>query len=143
MESCKQICDYLKAIDNTSALFSAESRTKINGSKDFRQLCDNVSPYLSWNDYSILTEFIYECDLDEAIEELSKYKRKMAIFKALEVIRSTKPELPIGFEKICIILDEPYTRIKDEKYEEAKAFILENLCDRHYLADIHIRVLLT
>ena len=142
LETCKQLCAYLKASDNANALlFSAEKLTEINDSRDFRQFFEIVNQHLSWDEYFILIEIIDECDSDEAEQEFKKYKRKMAISNALEIISSTESNLPRGFENFCVIIDEPYTKLTVEKYEEIKTFIFKNLDVHRYVTNKYIRVL--
>ena len=142
LEACKELCIYLKASDNTSALlFSPEKVSEINNCNDFRQFFEIVNQHLSWDEHSILTEIIDECDSDEAEQEFHKYKRKMAISKALEIISSTESKPPAGFEKFCVIIDKPYKKLSTEKYEEIKTFIFNNLDVHRYVTNEYIRVL--
>ena len=142
LEACKEICMYLKASDNTSAsLFSPEKASEINNCSDFRQFFKIVNQHLSWDEHSILTEIINECGSDEAEQEFNKYKKKMAISKALEIISSTESKPPAGFEKFCVIIDKPYKQLSAEKYEEIKAFIFSNLDVYRHVTDGYIRVL--
>ena len=143
LEACKELCIYLKASNNASVpLFSPEKVLEINGCRDFRQLFEIVGQHLNWDEPSILTEIINECDSDEAEQEFKKYKRKMAVFRALDIISSTKSNPPPGFEKFCVIIDKPYIKFTVDKYEEIKAFIFKNLDVRQYVTSEYIRVLL-
>ena len=142
LEACKEICVYLRADDNaTVSLFSPEKRKEINKCSDFKQLFEILSQHLNWDEHSILTQIIDECNSNEAVQEFDKYKKKMAVSKALEIISSTKSDPPPGFEKFCVIIDKPYRSLTVEKYEEIKAFIFDNLETRLYVTTGYIRVL--
>ena len=142
LEACKELCAYVKASDNTSVpLFSTEKISEINNCRDFREFFGIVNQHLSWDEHSILTEIIDECGSDEAEQEFNKYKRKLAVSKALEIISSTESNPPPGFEKFCVIIDKPYKKLTTEKYEEIKTFIFNNLDINRYVTNGYIRVL--
>ena len=142
LETCKELCIYLKASNSTNVLlFNKEKCLEINDCSNFRQLFEILNQHLSWEEDSILTQIIAECDSDEAEQEFDKYKRKMAVSKALEIISSTESNPPPGFEKFCVIIDIPYKRLSVEKYEEIKSFIFDNLDVRRFVTNKHIRVL--
>ena len=69
----------------------------IRHKKDFRQLLEIVNLYLSWDEYSILTEIINKCDSDKAGMEFMKHKKKLTVFNDLK-ITSTKGSPPPGFQ---------------------------------------------
>ena len=145
LEACKELCIYLRATRHSDSanipLFSSEKVSEINNCRNFRQLFEILSQHLSWEEHSILAEIINECGSDEAEQEFKKYKRKMAIFKALEIISSTESSPPPGFEKFCVIIDKPYIQLTVEKYEEIKDFIFSYLDVRQYVTTGYIRVL--
>ena len=142
LEACKELCIYLKASDSARVLlFSPEKCAEINSCSDFRQLFEILKQHLSWDELSILTQIIDICGSDEAEQEFDKYKKKMAVSKALEIISSTKNNPPPGFERFCVIIDKPYKKLTVEKYEEIKGFIFENLDTYRYVTDEYIRVL--
>ena len=142
LEMCKEFCCFLKASNNANAsLFNTEKRTEISDSKDFKQFFEIVNQHLSWDEYFILTQIIDVCKSVEAEQELKKYKRKIAVCDALEIISSIGSGPPQGFEKFCVIIDEPYTKLTVEKYEEIKTFIFKNLDVHRYVTNKYIRVL--
>ena len=142
LEACKELCIYLKASNNARVLlFTPEKHAEIDNCKDFMQLFRILNKHLNWDELSILAQVIDICDSDEAEKEFKKYKRKMAISKALQIISSTKRNPPPGFEKFCVIIDKPYKKLTVEEYEEIKKFIFENLDTQRYVTDEYIRVL--
>ena len=142
LKKCKELCIYLKASDSANALlFSPEKCTKINKCSDFRQLFEILNQHLNWDELSILTQIIDICGSDEAKQEFDKYKKKMAVSRALEIISSTKSNPPPGFERFCLKIDKPYKRLTVEEYEEIKEFIFKNLDTHRYVTDEYIRVL--
>jgi len=142
LEACKELCVYLKASDNASVpLFSTEKVSEINNCRDFKEFFGIVNQHLSWDEHFILIEIIDECGSDEAEREFIKYKRKMAVSKGLDIISSTESIPPPGFEKFCVIIDQPYKKLTTEKYEETKTFIFNNLNTHRYVTNGYIRVL--
>lgn len=142
LEACKELCLYLKANDSANVLlFGEEKRTEINNCRDFKKLFEILNQHLSWDEHSILTQIIDECDSEDAEQEFIKYKRKMAVSKGLEIISSIESNPPVGFEKFCVVIDKPYKRLTVEKYEEIKNFIFDNLDVRRFVTTGHIRVL--
>ena len=140
--ACKKFCAFLKASDNANALlFSDERLAEIDGCKDFDQFFKIVNQHLSWDEYFILTEIIDKCGSDKAEEEFQKYKRKMAICNALEIISSVESNPPQGFERFCVVIDKPYRKLTAKKYKEIKEFIFTNLDTHRYVTNKHIRVL--
>ena len=145
LEACKELCIYLRTTSCSNSanipLFNSEKVSEINNCRNFRQLFEILSQHLSWDEHSILAEIINECGSDEAEQEFKKYKRKMAVFQALEIIGSTESSPPPGFEKFCVIIDKPYVQLTSEKYEEIKQFIFSYLDIRTYVTTGYIRVL--
>ena len=143
LEACKEFCKYLKVSSSAKvSLFSSEKLKEISNCKDFEQLFIIVNDHLSWDEPYILTEIIDECDSDEAEQEFNKYKRKMAVSKALEIIASIKSDPPPpGFEKFHVVVDKPYKQLTIEKYEEIKSFIFDNLDVRRFVTTGYIGVL--
>ena len=142
LKACKQYCRFLKASDSSGvSLFSEETKSKIDDCRNFEQLFEIVNQHLSWDEHSILSEIIDEWGSDEAVQEFSQYKRKMALSKALEIISSTERDPPQGFEKFCVISSKPYKKLTIDKYEEVKTFIFDNLKVHRYVTTGYIRVL--
>jgi len=142
LEKCKELCSYLKASDNAATpLFSEDKQSEINNCEDFRKLFKIINQHLTWDEPYILNEIINACESDEAKDEFIKYKRKMAVSKALEIISSIKSNPPPGFEKFCVIIDRSYRKLTVEKYEEIKTFIFNNLDVYRYVTIGYIRVL--
>ena len=142
LEACKEFCSYLKASGNANVpLFSKEMKSAIDNCRDFRQFFDIISQHISWDGPFILSEIIDECGSVEAEEEFKKYKRKMAVSKALEIISSIESNPPPGFERFIVIIDKPYRKLTVDKYEEIKKFIFDNLDINSYVATGYIRVL--
>ena len=142
LEVCKQFCAYLKASDNAKAsLFSSEKLIEISECRNFREFFGIVNQHLSWDEDYILTEIIDECESDEAKQEFIKYKRKIGVSQALEIINSNESDPPPGFEKFCVVIDKPYKKLTVEEYEEIKTFIFKNLDTHRYVTNKYIRVL--
>lgn len=142
LEACKELCFYWEASDNANIpLFNTEKKSKINNCKDFKELFEIISEHICWDEHSILTQIIDECNSDEAKKEFTKYQRKGAISKSLEIISSNESYPPPGFEKFCVIIDKPYRQLTVEKYEETKEFIFKNLDTKLYCTNAYIRVL--
>jgi len=142
LEKCKQFCIYLKASDNPAVpLFSQDKISEIKNCGDFEKLFEIINQHLTLDKPFILNKIINICQSDEAENEFDKYNRKMAVSKALEIISSNESNPPPGFEKFCVVIDRPYTKLTVEKYEEIKAFIFDTLDVHHYVANRYIRFL--
>ena len=137
LKRCIELCIYLKASDG-ERLFNAE---KLEPCKSFKQLFVIINEHITWDELSILTEIVDECDSDSAARELEYYNKKIAVSKALEIISSTESNPPPGFEKFCVIIDKPYKKLTVEEYEKTKKFIFDNLEVRHYVNTRYLRVL--
>lgn len=124
-----------------TSLLSTEKKSAIDNCSDFKEFFNIMHQYISWDAYFILSEIIDECKSVEAEEEFDKYKKKMAVSKALEIISSTKSDPPPGFDKFIVIIDKPYSKLTVGKYEEFKKFIFVNLDVHRYVANEYIRVL--
>ena len=142
LESCKELCLFLKAGDDTSApLLSFEKMKEIECCTDFRELFTILRQHISWDEHTVLCEIIDICGSDEAEHEYNQYKRKIAVIKALEIISSVEEEPPPGFEKFCVVISKPYKKFTIEQYEKMKAFIFDNLNVHRYVSNGYIRVL--
>ena len=142
LKACKQYCRFLKVSDNSGvSLFSAEKKSEIDNCKNFDQLFEIVNQHLSWDEHSILSEIIDEWGSDKAEKEFCQYKRKMALFKGLEIISSTKSDPPPGFEKFYVTIRKSYKKLTNDKYEEVKKFIFDNLKVHRYVTNGYIGVL--
>ena len=142
LEACKVLCVHLKASDSTGVLlFNKEKHSEIYGCCNFRQLFEILNQHLSWDEHSILTQIIAECDSQEAEKEFDKYKRIMAVSKALVIISSIESNPPPGFEMFSVIIDKPYKKLTVEEYEEIKSFIFDNLDVHRFVTNKYIRVL--
>ena len=139
LEGCKDICSYMETSGNANTpLFSKSS---FNNCKNFKQFFDIIRQHISWDEHYILSEIIDECGSGEAEEEFTKYKRKMAVSKGLEIISSTESDPPSGFNKFIVVIDRPYKTLTIDKYEEIKKFIFDHLDVYRYVTDEYIRVL--
>ena len=124
LAACKKLC-HDKNVDKVP-LFSQEELTEIDNSMNFKQLFA-VDHYLSWDEYSILSEIIDICYSNKAEEEIDKYEKKMAGVKIKETTSSAKP--PPGFESLYVIIDndEHCIELTIEKFKEIKISIFDNL----------------
>ena len=124
-----------------ASLFSSEKLIEISECRNFREFFGIINQHLSWDEDYILTEIIDECESDEAKQEFIKYKRKIGVSQALEIINSNESDPPPGFEKFCVVIDKPYKKLTVEEYEEIKTFIFKNLDTHRYVTNKYIRVL--
>ena len=86
LKACKDFCCLLKVSDSTKELlFSAEEKSKINHSKNFKELFDIMNRCISWYDLSILRDIIDVCLSVEATKEYYQYMKKRDLAKGLEI----------------------------------------------------------
>ena len=117
------------------------SKSAIDNCKNFRQFFDIIRRHISWEEPYILSEIIDDCGSVEAEDELTQYRRKMAVSKGLEIISSIEQDPPPGFERFIVVIDKPYKTLTVAKYEEIKKFIFDNLDVYRYVSNEYIRVL--
>ena len=142
LEACKELCCYLKISGNAIIpLFSTEKKSEIDNCRNFKELFDIVSQHLSWMEHSPLDEIIDECDSNDAVKEFNQYKKKLGACQALEIISSAESDPPKGFERACVVINQPYKRLTVEDYERIKSFIFANLDVYRYVTTGYIRVL--
>ena len=101
LKACKELCHDL--IGSDSANCSKEKHKEIDNSKNFKQLFVNVSHYLSWDEYSVLSQIIDKCDSSKAELEFDNYKNTMALLKINKITSSAKP--PPGLKIFHVIID--------------------------------------
>ena len=143
LETCKEFCIHLKNTDDPNKpLFSAETKLEIDRCMDFKHFFLILNQYIRWDEHSILMKFLKACSSEEATEEFLKYRRKVILSNALQIINiNSKSDPPPSFEKFCATIDKPYRKFTVEKYEEAKEFIIKNLDTNLYLSNEYIRAL--
>ena len=129
LEICKEFCILLRISDSSNEpLFSDEKIAKIKECHNFKQLFDIISIHMSWDEHSILTYIVNECNSVEGQQEIEKFRRKVSLLHGLQMISSTSNQkLSKHFEKYCVIIKKPYKSITIEEYEEVRAYIFDNL----------------
>ena len=116
---------------------------EIEDCKDFIQLFYIVSPYMSWEENSILTHIVFVCgDPAEAKQEIENFRKKLALIQGLEIAFSMPQHcMSEDVARFCEIIDKPYKNISDDDYEEVKAYILSSLNTHDYVNHKFIRIL--
>jgi len=144
LEKCKGYCSLLRTSNNSGQpLFSFKQMSMINECMDFNDLLRILNWYLSWDEHSILTHIVSECQSVKAQEEVENFEKKLAAMcEGLEITSNTSEcDLPPEFKKFCIVINKPYKNLTKKKYEEIKGFIFENLDTRCYVTARYIKVL--
>ena len=143
LETCKDYCLLLRISDSSSeSLFSAEKTAKIKDCSNFKQLFEIVSFHMSWDEHSILTQIVDQCNSVEGQQEIEKFEKKMALYQGLQIISSTsQPNLSEDFARFCIIINKPYKSVTVEEYTKVKAYIFSNLKTHAYVTVGFIRML--
>ena len=143
LERCKDYCLLLRISDSSSeSLFSAEKTAKIKDCSNFKQLFEVVSFHMSWDEHSILTQIIDQCNSVEGQQEIVKFEKKMALSQGLQIISSTSQQnLSEDFARFCIIINKPYKSVTVEEYTKVKAYIFSNLKTHAYVTVGFIRML--
>ena len=145
LEKCKSYCCSLRTSDNSDQLlFSVDNISLIDECANFSELLVFLNWHLSWNEHSILTHIVEECQSNRAREEVENFDIKLAeISERLEITSSTPgDDLPPEFKKICVIINKPLKNLTKQRYEEIKEFVFRQLDTRHYVAASYIKVLL-
>ena len=142
LKSCKSYCIQLKISDtNNTNLFTRQKIKEIKDCSKIEELFEAVKEYWSWDNYSILQDFIELCgDSKEAKEEIVKFQRKLAACKGLKFVTDT-PEIdaPLGYERFKIYINERYPNFTLDQYKEIKFYIFQQLATNHNVATDHIK----
>ena len=126
LEKCKQYCSLLPA--DVTSKGGPLCDHEINKCVNFRELFENIKDYMSWDEHSILDQIVDQCQSPEAKEEVSKFKRRLALYQGLEIICNTSEfEMSKEFVKFCIVIRKPYKQLTVKEYMEIKAYIVELL----------------
>ena len=143
LKKCKDFCLFLKVNEGSSgSLFSAKKIAEIKECKNFIELLGIISQYMSWDEHSILTQIVDECNSDEGKQEIEKFDKKMALYEGLQIISSTSNQtLSEDFVKLCIVIDKPFKNITPKEYKKVKAYIRANLNIKAYTTARFIRML--
>ena len=127
LKTCKDYCSMLAVSENES-LFSPKEMAKIKECNNFNELLEIIGQHISWDEHSILTQIVDECNSDEGKQEIEKFNKKMALYQGLQIISSaSNRNLSEDFVKFCVVIDKPYKNVTIEEYEKVKAYIFANL----------------
>ena len=115
----------------------------IRESTNFNKLFRILNWHLSWDEHSILTLAVANCQSVKAQEEVENFDKKLAaICGGLDIV-SSPPDYALlaEFEKFCVVIDKPYESLTKSEYEELKDFTFRQLSIRHYVATRFVKVL--
>lgn len=142
LKSCKSYCIQLKISDtNNTNLFTHQKIEEIKDCSKIEELFEAVKEHWSWDNYSILQDFIELCgDSKEAKEEIDKFQRKLAACKGLKFVTNT-PEIdaPLGYERFKIYINERYPNFTLDQYKEIKFHVFKLLATNYNVASDHIK----
>ena len=143
LQKCKNYCSSLCISDHSKQpLFSSEDLSMIHECTDFDELLRILQWHLSWDEHSILTHLVSQCQSITAREEVENFDKKLATICEGESIISDTPEcnLPPEFKIFCVIINKPYKSLTKSKYDEIKEFVLKQLDVRPYVITSCIKV---
>ena len=125
LEKCKDFCRLLRISDSPNQPLFAE---KIRECCNFKQLFEIIRMHMSWDEHSILTQIVNNCNSVEGQEEIENFEKKMALYQGLQIISSTsKQSLSKEFANFCVIINKPYKNVTIDEYKNIKAYICSNL----------------
>ena len=141
LKRCKTYCEQLKISDyDKTSLFNSQKIKEIKNCTNFEELFGAVKDHWSWDNYSILTDFIDICDPKKAGEEVKKFERKLASYKGLNFIFSaSKIEPPQDFIRFYACIKKRYVNFTLEEYKEVKYHIFTLLAINYNVATHHIK----
>ena len=97
---------------------------------------------MSWDEHSILTQIVDQCDSVEGQREIEKFEEKLALCQGLEVISSESQEnMSKEFVRFLSVIDKPYRRLTIEEYTKVKTFIFSKLKTHAYAAIGYFKIL--
>ena len=143
LEDCKRYCIQLKVSDiNNTSLFNPHEIAEIKHCSKIEELFEIVTNKWSWDNYSILTDFIEFCSSTEADKEIKKFERKLAMYKGLKFIFDT-PEMnpPSDYERFYVHIEKRYSEFTMEDYKDVKFHIFQLFAINYNVASGHIKAL--
>ena len=143
LEACKEYCALFRIADSSNKfLFSAEDISKIKECNNFITLFKIVSLYMSWDEHSILSQIVDQCNSIEGQQEIEKFEKKLALYQGLQIISSiSQQNVSEDFAQFCIIINKPYKSVTIEEYTKVKTFIFSHLKTHAYVTVGFIRML--
>ena len=143
LKACKEYCALLRITDSSNeSLFSTEKISKIKKCRDFKQLFEIVSWYMNWDEHSILTQIVDQCNSAEGQQEIEKFEKKLALYQGLQIISTTSQQnLSKDFARFRIIINKPYKSVTVEEYMNIRAYIFGHLETKPYVAYRFIGIL--
>ena len=141
LKQCKAYCIQLKiSDDDKTSLFNPHKIEEIKHCTNIEELFEAVKDHWSWDNYSILTDFIEICDSVEAKVEVERFERKLASYKGLNFIFST-PEIepPQDYIRFYAHINKRYVNFTIEDYKEVKYHVFALLAINHNVATHHIK----
>ena len=143
LETCKKFCALFTIADSSNKLlFSPENISKIKECSNFSTLFEIVNLHVSWDEHSILSQMVYQCECIEGQQEIEKFEKKLALYQGLQIISSTSQQnLSEDFARFCFIINKPYKSVTIEEYTKVKAYIFSRLKTHAYVTVGFIRIL--
>ena len=139
LQLCKSFCYTLKISDvSKEPLFNDKDVERIDKCKNFTELFCSPSPlcrHYAWFEFQIIEGIIHTSELDEAKDELKKYKQhlKSNIKKPISSDVVQEDKLPPCSKKVLIILDRSHTgQITVEEYQKSSDAVLQSLKINNY-----------
>ena len=110
-------------------MFTAEQLKEIDACNKIRDIFRKISFYLRWDDHLILSAIIRRLGSEECEEILSKFESKidcqMKLEQIFEECKRQNQEVPKGFNKMAAIVNNKYSWITKEEYDQLKCFTAE------------------
>ena len=129
LQRSKFFCIALRVSDASSVgFFNDEESRKIDLCTDFRELFFHLRHHWDWDDLIIFESIIHLCETKDGKQEMSKYRRKLALYGGLNLVfDQNKNDPPQGYEDYLAIVNKPYNELTVEQFESTKQFISDNL----------------
>ena len=141
LKKCKSYCEQLKISDyDRTSLFNPQKIKEIKNCTNIEELFGAVKDHWSWDNYSILIDFIDICDSKMARKEIKKFERKLASYKGLNFIFNV-PEIepPQDYIRFYACIKKTYVNFTLEDYKEIKYHVFTLLAINYNVATHHIK----
>ena len=124
------------------SLFKNTKIENINNCENFKQLFEILRLHMSWDEHSILTQLVSNCNSVEGQQEITKFEKRVAMFQGLQMM-SDMPEYNMSeeFARFCVIINKPYKDITIEEYEDVKSHICSTHNFNHFATVGFMRIL--
>jgi len=131
LKAIKSVCGFVPISTNQDIpMFSEEQLKEIQTCDGIRDIFIKLRTHWRWDDHLLLTAILDRLELEDCEELLGRYQSKIYCQMRLEEIfiecKKQQRKVPKGFPNMIAIVNNRYSRITKEEYDQLKNFIAEH-----------------